>query len=195
MNQRIINFSKIVEAILFVSGESVSFEALSKGIGISLVELNEVINYLIDIYNEDNRGIYVKVFNNNVQFSTNAEYAEHISKVLGNIKTQSLSSKAMETLAIIAYKQPITKNEIDQIRGVNSEYSLSSLLDKELITISGKKDVIGNPNLYITTDKFLSHFGISGLNELPAILPIDEMIDNDTGDQYEKFEDWWFYKI
>ena len=101
MNQRIINFSKIVEAILFVSGESVSFEALSKGIGISLVELNEVINYLIDIYNEDNRGIYVKVFNNNVQFSTNSEYAEYISKVLGNIKTQSLSSKAMETLLII----------------------------------------------------------------------------------------------
>lgn len=177
MNNRIVEFSKIIESVLYVSGEAVSYDSLSKGLGITKTELVEVINYLIEIYNEDSRGIYVKVFNENAQFTTNSEYAPYISKVLGNIKTQSLSSKAMETLAIIAYKQPITKNEIDQIRGVNSEYSISSLLDKELISIAGQKDVIGNPNLYVTSNKFLSHFGISSLSELPPILPIEELLE------------------
>lgn len=175
MDDRKKNYAKIIESILFVSGSSVSYETIAFALNISIIEVEEVINYLIDIYNEDNRGIYVKTFNNNVQFTTNSEYSSYISKALGEIKTQTLSAKAMETLAIIAYKQPITKNEIDQIRGVNSDYSISSLLDKGLIFISGVKETLGNPKLYSTTDKFLSHFSIKNLGELPPILPLEEL--------------------
>lgn len=175
MNDRINELGKIVEAILFVVGEPISFSDLAIGVGISKIEMEEVIQHLVDFYNENGRGIFIKVFGENVQLSSNGNYSTYIERVLQPPQKQSLTAKTLETLAIIAYKQPITKNEIEQIRGVKSEYSITSLLDKGLIAVSGKKDVVGTPNLYMTTDLFLSHFGIHNLNELPPLLPLDEL--------------------
>lgn len=172
---RIDELSKAAEAILFVVGEPITTKQLASGIGVSVVETEEVIQHLISIYNENQRGLYIKVFNDYVQLTSNKEYAKYIERVLQPPQKQSLTSKALETLAIIAYKQPITKNEIEQIRGVKSDYSISSLLEKELIVVSGKKDVVGNPNLYSTSNFFLSHFGIHSLEELPPLLPLEEL--------------------
>lgn len=180
MSNRIDELSKIVEAILFVVGDPISLTDLADGVGISKVELENVIEHLRTIYNEYNRGIFIKVYGENVQLSSNGIYSKYIQRVLQPPQKQSLTSKTLETLAIIAYKQPITKNEIEQIRGVKSDYSLSSLLEKDLIKVVGKKEVVGTPNLYATTDFFLSHFGIDSLEGLPPLLSMEELeIDPD----------------
>lgn len=175
MNDRIAELSKIVEAILFVLGDAISLTELAQGVGVSKVETEEVVQYLVNFYNENDRGIYIKVFGEDVQLSSNGIYSTYVERVLQPPQKQSLTAKTLETLAIVAYKQPITKNEIEQIRGVKSEYSINSLLEKGLIMVSGKKEVVGTPNLYSTTDLFLAHFGIKDLNELPPLLPIEDL--------------------
>lgn len=175
MESRLYKFGTIIESILFVAGDPIKVTELSKALNISVVEVESSIEYLKDYYEKNDRGIRLKVFNDNVQLTTSDNYSVYINRVLQPIQKQNITDKTMETLAIIAYKQPITKNEIEQIRGVKCDYSIQSLLAKDLVKIVGKKDTVGNPSLYSTTDKFLSHFGISSLSELPPIIPFEEL--------------------
>jgi len=159
----------IIEAILFVAGEPVAVSDLAHVLDLTVSELEPVLESLRDEYDIDERGLKLNRFGGSVQLSTRAEYAPFIERLLQPVQKQSLSQTAMETLAIIAYRQPVTKGEIEAIRGVKCDYSIQSLAAKGLIEEAGRRETLGRPTLYRTTEKFLVHFGIESLNELPVL--------------------------
>ncbi len=158
-----------IEAILFVAGEAVDIRDLAKALQISEKELKTVLNEIGSEYDYEQRGFMLKRFGDKVQLATRPLYSEDVLRLLQPVQQQSLSQAAMETLAVVAYKQPVTRAEVEQIRGVKCDYSLQSLMLKGLIQEAGRKDTIGRPILYATTDAFLSHFGIQGLEDLPPL--------------------------
>lgn len=158
-----------VEAILFVSGEAVRVDEMAKALGVSMLEIESALNTLRDDYDFNQRGFMLRRFGHQVQLATRALYADDVVRMLQPVQKQSLSQAAMETLAVVAYKQPVTKAEIEQIRGVKCDYSVQSLMNKNLITEVGRKEALGRPILYGTTEEFLSHFGITSLSELPPM--------------------------
>ncbi len=159
----------VIEAILFVAGEPVLLSDIQKALDISPIELNSAVNALESDYNFHRRGICLKRFGEHIQLATRAEYAPFVEKLLQPVQRQSLSQAAMETLAVVAYRQPVTKAEVEAIRGVKCDYSVQSLVHKGLIVEVGRKEALGRPILYGTTDAFLSHFGICSLADLPRI--------------------------
>ena len=163
------NIKGRIEAILFVAGEAVSLKDLARALQISEKELSGVLNKMKDEYDYEQRGFLLKRFGGNVQLATRPLYSEDVIRLLQPVQQQSLSQAAMETLAVVAYKQPVTRAEVEQVRGVKCDYSLQSLILKGMIEEAGRKDTIGRPILYRTTDKFLSHFGIQGLEDLPPL--------------------------
>ena len=158
-----------IEAILFVAGDAVPVRDLARALRISEKELDAVLIELKDDYDYEQRGFLIKRFGNNVQLATRPLYSEDVVRLLQPVQQQSLSQAAMETLAVVADRQPVTRAEVEQIRGVKCDYSLQSLMLKGMIEEAGRKDTIGRPILYRTTDKFLSHFGIRNLEELPPM--------------------------
>lgn len=158
-----------IEAILFVAGEAVSFRDLARALRTGEEEIRDAANRIRDRYDFEQRGFMLKRFNDKIQLATRPLYAEDVVRLLQPVQQQSLSQAAMETLAVVAYKQPVTRAEVEQIRGVKCDYSLQSLISKGLIREAGRKDTIGRPILFCTTDEFLSHFGLEGLDELPPM--------------------------
>lgn len=159
----------VIESLLFVSEKPVSIKILHTILNIPEQEIKNYIAELVDDYNIRYSGIKIIQMEDTYQMVTNPEYAEWI-RIFKNInKNNKLSEQAIETLAIIAYRQPITKAEIDKIRGVNSDYAIKTLIEKRLIKIVGKKEVPGRPFLYGTTREFLKLFGISSLRDLPDL--------------------------
>jgi len=159
----------IIEALLFVSEKPISIKIFNSIFNIPENQIIETINELMDDYKSKNSGLLIIKIDDSYQMVTNPECSEWI-KIFQNFNTNNkLSEQSLETLAIIAYKQPITKAEIDKIRGVNSEYAIKTLIEKRLIKIVGKKEVPGRPFIYGTTKEFLRLFGISSLNELPGL--------------------------
>ena len=159
--------SKILEAILFVSGEPLQIAALASALEVTELEVSAAADELASDYDYNRRGICLKRFGTHIQLSTRADYAPQIEKLLQPIQKQSLSQAALETLAVVAYKQPVTKLEIEAVRGVKCDYSVQSLVNKGLIEEVGRKETLGRPILYGTTDAFLSHFGLTSLEDLP----------------------------
>lgn len=159
--------SKIIEAILFVSGEPVQLSALAHALDVTELEVSAAADALSADYDFHRRGICLKRFGSHIQLSTRADYAAQIEKLLQPIQKQSLSQAALETLSVVAYKQPVTKLDIEAVRGVKCDYSIQSLVNKGLITEVGRKETLGRPILYGTTDDFLSHFGLQSLEDLP----------------------------
>lgn len=131
--------------------------------------VRDTIKALKDEYDYEQRGFLLKRFGDKVQLATRPLYAQDVVRLLQPVQQQSLSQAAMETLAVVAYKQPVTRAEVEQIRGVKCDYSLQSLITKGLIHETGRKDTIGRPILFGTTDEFLSHFGLEGLEDLPPM--------------------------
>ena len=159
--------SHVIEAILFVAGEPVEIDELQRALEVTEIETLQAIDALDSDYSFHRRGICLKRFGNHIQLSTRAEYAPYVERLLQPIQKQSLSQSAMETLAVVAYRQPVTKLEIEAVRGVKCDYSVQSLVNKGLIEEVGRKEALGRPILYGTTDKFLAHFGFSALSDLP----------------------------
>ncbi|HML48518.1 MAG TPA: SMC-Scp complex subunit ScpB [Clostridia bacterium] len=159
----------IIEAILFVAGEPVLHSDLERALDITPVELDEALGALQNEYDFERRGMRLLRFGQSVQMATRPDYAQYIEKILQPVQKQSLSQAAMETLAVIAYKQPATRGEIEQIRGVKCDYSVQSLLNKGLIQELGRKETLGRPMMFGTTDAFLRHFGIASLDALPPL--------------------------
>lgn len=168
------DYPQIIESILFVAGESVSIQDLSNALCISRMETIAAINHLEKLCEKQKRGVVVKRYGEHLRLETKPEFAPYVERLLQPIQAQSLSQTVMETLAVIAYRQPITKGEVGQIRGVKCDYSIQSLLSKGLIEEVGRKDTLGHPILYGTTDQFLEHFGISDIRELPPFPSQDE---------------------
>ena len=159
----------IVEAILFVTGNAVEKKEICRAMELTEGELEETLDALESGYDFDRRGLRLLRFGAHVQLATRPDYAPYVEKLLQPVQKQSLSQAVMETLAVIAYRQPVTKAEIEQIRGVKCDYSVQSLVTKGLIEEVGRKEALGRPILYGTTDAFLRHFCISSLSELPEI--------------------------
>ena len=167
---------QVIEAILFVAGEPVKISELAQALEIEEKEAIRAVEALERHFDEEKRGITVKRYGDHLRLETRAEYAPYVERMLQPIQRQSLSQTVMETLAVIAYRQPTTKGEVEQVRGVKCDYSVQSLLNKGLIKEVGRKEALGRPILYATTDKFLEHFGISDLRELPP-LPDPEPVE------------------
>ena len=157
----------IVEAILFVTGDAVEKQQLLQAMDITEAELEETLDALESGYDFERRGLRLLRFGQHVQLATRPDYAIYVEKLLQPVQKQSLSQAVMETLAIVAYRQPVTKGEIELIRGVKCDYSVQSLVSKGLIEEVGRKEALGHPILYGTTDAFLRHFCINDLSDLP----------------------------
>ncbi len=158
----------ILEALIFVSGTPVSIKELQKATGFATGEIEFLVSELMAEYRERQGGIEIVEVAEGYQMVTRPAFSEFVKRLRSSTPPK-LSMPAMETLAIIAYKQPITKAEIEQIRGVNSDGVIKNLLDRRLIRVVGKKEAPGRPILYGTTKEFLLYFGLKDLSELPTI--------------------------
>lgn len=165
---------KIIESILFVAGDGVEYFDISDKLGVSVEEVEDAIEKLKSEHEKNESGIQIITYNKKAQLCSNSEYAEQVAEVLNPIKEKALTKAVLETAAIIAYKQPITRLEIEQVRGVNSDYAINNLIENKLIEVVGRKDAIGKPLLFGTTDEFLKRFTLNSLEDLPDY---DELIE------------------
>lgn len=156
----------ILESLLFLSGNAVEIRDIACKLNISEKEVKEAAEALKAKYGGSS-GIHILKFNNKLQFSSNPDYAPLVDSVLNPIKERELSKAMMEVASIIAYKQPVTRLDIEEIRGVNSDYAITMLLKHDIVEVKGRKDAIGKPLLYGTTDEFLKRFQLESLEELP----------------------------
>ena len=157
--------TNIIESLLFINGKAVSVHDIVANLGVTEKEVFAAAKELQSKYS-DPCGLNLLIFNSKLQFSSNPKYAEQVSLVLNPIRERELSKSMLETAAIIAYKQPVTRLDLEEIRG-NSEYAIQNLLKLGVIEIVGRKNAVGRPVLFGTTDEFLKRFEISSLNDLP----------------------------
>ena len=162
--------NSIIEAILFAAGHPLTYEKIASVLDITKAEVKKVVKNLSDEYNSEERasGLCILTFDDSCQISTKEQYGDYIRAALNIKNGGNLSKSSLETLAIVAYNQPVTRAYIDEVRGVDSAYSVTSLLQKGLLAIKGHLDVPGRPSLLVTTDEFLRVFGLSSIGELPA---------------------------
>lgn len=158
--------TNIIEAIAFASGDAVQVRFIVEKLGCSLKEVNASIDELKEKYSGDS-GIQLLTFNGKIQFATNPSYKQQISSVLQPIKEKEFTRTILECAALIAYKQPVTKGELEEIRQVSCDYAIHTLLELEMIVPCGRKDAVGKPILYATTDNFLKRFKLNSIDELP----------------------------
>ena len=179
-----------IEALIFASNDGISQKELreilqdSLEISISNVELAELIGKLKAKYESDDYVLTLSTIDNQLHFLTKPIYHQVINQLQAHKDKKKLSQAALETLAIIAYKQPIIKLEIEQIRGVSCDYSIQKLLEKGLIKIAGKSSAVGRPILYATSKEFMNHFGLSSTKDLPVLKDISTT-DNTIGETSE----------
>lgn len=158
---------RAIEAVLFASGDPVTYERLGMVFGTTPGEIKKLVTSMTGDYN--GRGIKLLPYDTACQLCTCEEFEEQIKDTLGIRKNGALSNSCLEVLAIIAYNQPVTRTYVEQVRGVDSSYAFGVLLTRELIEVKGKLEVPGCPNLYVTTKDFLRVFGLSSLEDLPKI--------------------------
>jgi len=159
-----------LEALLFVSGEPVKLEALEKAFDMTPLQLQAAIDALAQQYDDAQRGLMLRRIEDSVQLVTKPQCAELIAQMNATTKKVSLSQSVLETLSVIAYQQPVTRAEIEQVRGVRCEYALSTLEKYGLIEEVGRKDTLGRPVLFGTTTAFLTFFGLESLDQLPDLM-------------------------
>ena len=163
------NLKATVEALLFVSGDPLEIRDIASHLEISIAYTKDILEEMMEDYKHIERGIKLISINGAYQLVTKNEQSDYIQKLLKKNKRQSLSQASLESLAIIAYKQPITRIDIDEIRGVKSESAIQKLVERDLIKEVGRLEVPGRPILYGTTEEFLRQFGLHGLHELPSL--------------------------
>ncbi len=170
------DLNSALEAVLFAAGDSVSIARLSLILGIDETDIEACAKELQYVYEKEQRGMRILRLEDKLQMCSAPEYAGLISKILEQRKPPMLSQPALETLAVVAYFQPVTRAYIEQVRGVDSSYTVSMLCERGLIEECGRLDVPGRPAVFRTTDVFLRTMGISKLEQLP---PLPEMSENE----------------
>lgn len=184
------NISRHIEALVFSSSQSIGTQEIILALNavfneeFTEAQVFESVEQIKEKYSHDDFAIELVFLNNGYQFLTKKDYHETVNQLQLHRSKKKLSQAAMETLAIIAYRQPITKLEIEQIRGVNSDYSVQRLLEKELISIDGKAETPGRPILYSTSTLFMDYFGLNNLNQLPQLKDIVKE-ENTVGENVE----------
>ena len=157
----------IIEGVLFAAGDAVELERLADIVDVDKRSLREILQKMIDNYNFERRGIHIIRMEDSYQMCTRSEYFEYISRLAEPPRKQNLSNAALEVLSIVAYKQPVTRSSIEHIRGVNCDYIVNRLIERNFIEEKGRLDAPGKPILFGTTQHFLRTFGVSDLGELP----------------------------
>jgi segregation and condensation protein B len=165
------------ESMMFIWGEPLNVKEAADIFDIDKDDAYALLKELQNEYVQEGRGIRIREVNKSFQFVTLHENEEYIEKLCTPVKVKKLSQAALEVLAIIAYKQPITKSEIDAIRGIKCDRVIDGLLNKELIEVRGRSEKIGRPLIYGTTDEFLKKFGFENIKELPEIEDLEETIN------------------
>jgi segregation and condensation protein B len=181
------NLSALLEAIVYLAREPVSLDAIQAALpDVDRTEIQQKLNELIEQYRAAEHGIEMREVAGGFLFSTKPEHHEVLKQFIkSQIPPTRLSLAALETLAVIAYKQPVTVPEIQEIRGVHATSVIKTLLDRKLITTAGRKEVLGRPILYKTTKEFLIHFGLKDLSELPSMEEFEELIKNQAAAEEE----------
>lgn len=177
-------YKSIIEALIFSSDDPIPSQEIIRAIqeidgadtSISPKDVDDSVNLLNDEFAKDDKSFSIVRIANGFTFATKPEYAKYVGFLSSVTSKRRLSQAALETLSIIAYKQPITKPEIESIRGVNSDYMLNTLLEKKLITIKGRAETVGRPLLYVTTDEFLIYFGLNKITDLPKPREVEEIM-------------------
>ena len=162
----------IIEAILFTMGESVEVERIANAIEHDVPTTRKIIRNMMDCYQKEDRGIRIIELEDSFQLCTKPEVYEYLIRIAKQPKRHVLTDVMLETLSIIAYKQPVTKAEIEKIRGVKCDHAINKLVEYELVKELGRLDAPGKPILFGTTEEFLRCFGVQGLEELPAVDPV-----------------------
>ena len=179
------NLKEIIKSILFISGDGVDVDVIVEKLGINKKSLNKAVEEIKKDYDDDS-GIKFIEYKNKIQLCSNPKYAELISTVLNPIREKALTKAALETVAIIAYKQPITKLEIEEIRKINSaDYAIQVLLDNHMIEIVGRKDAVGKPYMFGTTEEFLKRFNLKDISDLPDYEELLERIEVIKSETYD----------
>ena len=175
-----MNLIGALEGILFVVGdEGITLEGVCEILDINMDEAKELLINLKTSYEEDNRGIRVSYLGNAFKLTTKKEHKEYYQKLVLSTETNTLSPSALETLAIIAYNQPITRVEIDNLRGVSTSHMVRKLVARGMIKEAGKSSMPGRPNLYKTTSEFLDYFGLATLDDLPEVKKTEEITEEE----------------
>ena len=178
-----MNKLAILEGVLFVVGdEGITLDVISDILEVTKEEAKELLLQLKNSYDSEERGIRISYLGDAFKLTTKKEHKDYYTKLVENPKTNTLSSSALETLAIIAYNQPITRAEVDSLRGVGSSHIIRKLVAKGFIKEAGKSKLPGRPNIYKTTSDFLDYFGLASISDLPIINQDD--IDEKTSDLY-----------
>lgn len=161
----------VLEAVLFAMGGSVELKSLAEAVGQDEETTKKLVRSLADDYDTDGRGMKIIELNGSFQMCTRPEYYENLIKVAAQPRKYVLTEVLLETLSIIAYKQPVTKQEIEKIRGVKSDHAVNKLIEYGLVEEVGRLNVPGRPILFGTTEDFLRSFGVSSVEELPSVRP------------------------
>lgn len=185
------NLENVIESIAFVAGEPILVSDLCVKFDLKPKQVEKAVENLKKKYDEQS-GVQVLFFNNKIQFSSNPKYVDYVTAVLNPIRQRNLTKATLETIAIVAYKQPVTRLEIEEIRGVNSDYAINVLLEHKLIEIVGRKDTVGKPSLFGTTDEFLKRFDISSVSDLPKyedlMAQIEKIKETYSDSLFNRFE-------
>lgn len=188
-------YETVIEALIFAADEPIKASEIigaitsidGDDIKISADEIDATVDKLNEYYSEQKRSYQILKIAEGYVFGTKEEYAKYLGYLAGEKSSRRLSQSALETLSIIAYKQPITKPELEGIRGVNCDYVLNTLLEKKLINITGRAETVGRPLLYGTTTEFLQYFGLNKLSDLPKPREIEDILmDEDFLEQKRK---------
>lgn len=186
----------VLEGLLFVVGEDgLNIEQIVDILNITEEEAKELILELKEDYNDKNRGIRIDFLGNKIKLTTKKEHREYYQKLIENPETNSLSQASLETLAIIAYNQPITRIQVDELRGVSSSQMLRKLVAKGFLKESGRSDLPGRPILYETTSEFLDYFGLNSIDDLPNMRDFitpeenEETNENDVDLYHSKYKE------
>lgn len=174
-----------LESLMFTWGEPIEAKACADLFSISKQDAIALFRELAEEYEQEGRGIVIREVNGAFQFVTREENAEYIERLCTPVKAKKLSQSALEVLAIVAYKQPVTKGEIEAIRGIKCDRVMEGLIAKELVEQVGRSQAIGRPILYGTTDKFLKNFGFKSIKDLPEIEDIETAINVEVYDENE----------
>ena len=188
MNKK--NIKSAFESMMFIWGEPLSAKEAGNVLGIDSDEALEIMRELAEEYEQEGRGIVIREVNGSFQYVTRESNADYIERLCTPVKIRRLSQSALEVLAIVAYRQPVTKGEIEAIRGIKCDRVMEGLLAKGLVEAVGRSQAIGRPVLYGTTDTFLKNFGFTSLKDLPEIEDIETAINTEDAEVKKKKKDY-----
>ncbi|MBR3375222.1 MAG: SMC-Scp complex subunit ScpB [Firmicutes bacterium] len=188
MNKK--NIKSAFESMMFIWGEPLSAKEAGNVLGIDSDEALEIMRELAEEYEQEGRGIVIREVNGSFQYVTRESNADYIERLCTPVKIRRLSQSALEVLAIVAYRQPVTKGEIEAIRGIKCDRVMEGLLAKGLVEAVGRSQAIGRPVLYGTTDTFLKNFGFTSLKDLPEIEDIETAINTEDAEVTDEEKDY-----